>query len=106
MQIIFGLEKAADPVIIPLGATLALSVIVIGILVCTRKTRPICEHCNGELFSTANCRLVQIHFRISVAKYLASLGISCHGYACCLFSLMGKAGASQHIGHDSSTVEQ
>ncbi|XP_029580597.1 uncharacterized protein LOC115169277 isoform X1 [Salmo trutta] len=56
------IEKAADPVIIALGATLALSVTVISILVCTRNTRPICEHC--------------------------------------------YVGASQDIGHDSSTVEQ
>uniref|UniRef100_A0A673W6T8 Uncharacterized LOC115169277 n=1 Tax=Salmo trutta TaxID=8032 RepID=A0A673W6T8_SALTR len=100
------IEKAADPVIIALGATLALSVTVISILVCTRNTRPICEHCYGELLRIANCRLAQIHFRIYVAKCLASLGVSCHGYACCLFSLMEKVGASQDIGHDSSTVEQ
>uniref|UniRef100_A0A4W5NB10 Ig-like domain-containing protein n=1 Tax=Hucho hucho TaxID=62062 RepID=A0A4W5NB10_9TELE len=40
-----NIEKATDPVIIALGVTSAVCVIVILILICTRHTRPVCEHC-------------------------------------------------------------
>ncbi|CAB1337495.1 unnamed protein product [Coregonus sp. 'balchen'] len=40
-----NIEKATDPVIIALGVTSAVCVIGIIILICTRHTRPVCEHC-------------------------------------------------------------
>ncbi|XP_064811931.1 uncharacterized protein LOC135527262 [Oncorhynchus masou masou] len=42
---ILNIKKATDPVIIALGVTAAVCVIGIIILLCTRHTRPVCEHC-------------------------------------------------------------
>ncbi|KAM9513804.1 uncharacterized protein ACWYII_047056 [Salvelinus alpinus] len=50
-EILFGngtnlnIEKATDPVIIALGVTSAVCLIGIIVLICTRHTRPVCEHC-------------------------------------------------------------
>ncbi|XP_029572186.1 uncharacterized protein LOC115164133 [Salmo trutta] len=55
-EILFGngtnlhIEKATDPVIIALGVTSAFCLIAILILICTRHTRPVCEHCKAGAF--------------------------------------------------------
>ncbi|CDQ70340.1 unnamed protein product [Oncorhynchus mykiss] len=54
---ILNIKKATDPVIIALGVTSAVCVIGIIILICTRHTRSVCEHCKGQLFNFANCYL-------------------------------------------------
>ncbi|KAJ8014692.1 hypothetical protein DPEC_G00018290 [Dallia pectoralis] len=50
-EILFGkgtileIERSLDPLVVVLGGTLIVCVILILILICTRNTKPDCEHC-------------------------------------------------------------